>query len=88
MCVCVVEVPQVRAQISSTVASCSVLVLHPACGVQDSGSIRWKWSCPKPVFSSPALLVTHNIAFGSVDGECYVISSRGELVRKRAKCVV
>ena len=52
--------------------------------VQDSGSVRWKHSCPKPVFSSPALLLSHDVTFGSVDGMCYVLSSQGELVRRRS----
>ena len=52
--------------------------------VQDSSSVRWKHSCPKPVFSSPALLLSHDVAFGSVDGLCYVLSSQEELVRRRS----
>ena len=55
---------------------------YATCAAQDSGSVRWTWSCPKPVFASPSLLANHSIAIGSVDGECYVLSPQGELVRR------
>ena len=41
----------------------------------------WTYKCPKPVFSSPALLPSSDcIVIGCVDGGVYVIASNGQHV--------
>ena len=41
----------------------------------------WTYKCPKPVFSSPALLPSSDcIVIGCVDGGVYIIASNGQHV--------
>ena len=41
----------------------------------------WTYKCPKPVFSSPALLPSGDcIVIGCVDGGVYIIASNGQHV--------
>lgn len=42
--------------------------------------MRWVYTCPKPVFSSPALLPSGEVAVGCVSGRVYLIGRDGELV--------
>ena len=45
-----------------------------------SGQIRWCYSCPRPIFSSPTVLSNGDVLFGCVDGRVYIINSFGEQV--------
>ena len=42
--------------------------------------MKWVYACPKPVFSSPALLPSGKVAVGCVDGRAYLIGTDGEPV--------
>lgn len=54
-------------------------------------TVKWIFQCPKPVFSSPALLppggvvvegvATGGVAVGCVDGFVYCVGEGGKLVR-------
>jgi len=47
------------------------------------GSIQWRFSTGKPIFSSPSLINRFDhelICFGCVDHSFYIISSQGEKV--------
>ena len=50
--------------------------------VQKTSMVRWVYRCPKPVFSSPALLPNGSVIVGCVDGKVYLIRRDGEMVGK------
>ena len=45
-----------------------------------SGHILWCYSCSKPIFSSPTVLPTGNIAFGCVGGLIHIVNTFGQQV--------
>lgn len=52
--------------------------------VQKTSMVRWVYHCPKPVFSSPALLPNGSVVVGCVDGNVYLIRRDGEMVGRHS----
>ena len=52
--------------------------------IQETGCVRWSWSGPKPIFSSPQILQNGNVVFGVVDGSLHEVDPCG---RKVCACV-
>ncbi|KAJ8028424.1 Beta-alanine-activating enzyme [Holothuria leucospilota] len=49
--------------------------------IQESGEVRWSYTCQKPIFSSPTTTLQF-VVVGCVDGGIYTLTHSGKLVHK------